>query len=71
MEMTYASCTVGVTAGVADGNLVASVRIYWPSNEDAAMETYEFEVPGHFLDEKEAIVFGTEWAKEWIDEHCV
>ncbi|MEI6003299.1 hypothetical protein H3V53_41345 [Paraburkholderia bengalensis] len=71
MEMNYSSCTVGVTAGVADGHVIANVRIYRPATTDASMETYEFEVPGHFVDGKEAIVFATEWAKEWIDEHCL
>lgn len=72
MELTYSSCTVGVTAAVAQGNVIANVRIYRPAADDATpMETYDFEVPGNFLDEKEAVTFAAEWAKEWIDEHCV
>jgi hypothetical protein len=71
MEITYSTCTPGVTAGVADGNVIANVRIYRPGAEDISAETYEFQVPGNFVDGKEAIAFATEWAKEWIDEHCV
>jgi hypothetical protein len=69
MEFQHRSCTIHATAGIDNGALMASARIYSPTTDGYFADSHDMEFRRDFLDEHEAISFALEGAVTWIDEH--
>jgi len=71
MECAYKSCTIHVSAGIENGEIVGNARIELPPGPEAGVpETHDMIFAQGFVDEHEAIEFASACAKAWVDEHC-
>jgi hypothetical protein len=71
MECAYKSCTIHVSAGIENGEIVGNARIELPPRLEAGVpETHDMIFAQGFVDEHEAIEFASACAKAWVDEHC-
>ncbi len=66
MECAYKSCTIHVSAGIENGEIVGNARIELPPGLEAGVpETHDMIFAQGFVDEHEAIEFARACAKAW------